>query len=102
MDPRADPGNHPDNGASAVNPETGHLIDTRGLTPREKALLIADGYEPIPQALHLEAVEELAGRRDTFVPLSGRSRLARHAADQRRKRRKAARAARKRNRRRGG
>lgn len=77
-----------------MNTDTGHLVDLEKM-PEFRG---RPGYAAVPEHLREEAIRELRGLPETYVPKRGRSQLARYAAEQRRARRQMQKQSRRKNR----
>lgn len=74
-----------------MNPNTGHLVDTSGMTVENLAALKKLGYVEVPSSLTGAAQRALASGKETTVDLAdGSSQLARWAAARRAERDKKA------------
>lgn len=74
-----------------MNPDTGHLVEIlNGTAPDGRPLkeLLRDGYRELPEPFDIDAKNELAGKRETYVDLGRASPLSQWAADQRRRKEK--------------
>lgn len=66
-----------------MNPNTGHLVDTSGMTVEDFAALKKLGYVEVPSSLTGAARRALASGKETTVDLADGGQLARWAAARR-------------------
>lgn len=81
-----------------MNPDTGHLVDTREFEKEDFQKLMTQGYVPVPEELEKAAEIKLNGKSDAYVSKTSGGKLSKFNASKRKAKRRQQKRSRKNNR----
>lgn len=78
--------------------DRGHLVDMGEVDVATREEMFANGYEPVPKHLKVQAELELMGNKETFISMEATGSMSKHARYLRKKKQKQQKASRRKNR----